>query len=295
MGFDTQPNPWQCGPYALKHALLTLGVNAPIPRLSKLAGTHWRSGTDEHGLARAARAFKCRFPTIRRHDPDKARQELVRYLRKGIPVLLCVHEWAHWVTVVKQEQGKYIVFDSQEPPVMDVRTWSQLKKSWVYHEEDEVDEDVLHTYYDFHPVIPQFRVRSRARFSLATVRYIRRKQNQVLARLWDEFVDDLLQLCKLRTPLSERVMSMGEFLRRHEAMILEQVSYWHGDMEKPKARRLLDYFHIVADTLDLVIHDQQQNRAIAGITSILSLGSAGDSGVVPVYRLPKRSKKNTRE
>lgn len=291
MGFDIQPNPWQCGPYALKHALLTLGVNADLSRLTKLAGTHWRSGTDEAGLARAARAYNCRFPTIRRHDPNKARQELVRYLRKGIPVLLCVHEWAHWVTVVKQERGKYIVFDSQEPRVMDVRTWSQLKNSWVYHEEDEVDEDLLYTFYDFHPVIPKFRVRSRARFSLATVRYIRRKQNQVLARLWDEFVDDLLQLCKLRTPLSEKVMSMGEFLRRHEAMLLEQVGFWHGGIEKPKARRLLNYFHVVADTLDMVIHEDEQKRAIAGITALLTLWAAGEYGVVPVYRLPKRRRK----
>jgi hypothetical protein len=41
----------------------------------------------------------------------------------------------------------------------------------------------------------------------------------------------------------------------------------------------------------MVIHDQQQNRAIAGITAILSLWSAGEYGVVPVYRLPKKRKK----
>jgi hypothetical protein len=288
MGFDTQPNPWQCGPFALKHALLTLGVNADVARLTRLAGSHWRSGTDEVQLARAARHYGCRFPTVRRHDPDRARVEMNRHLRRGIPVLLCVQEWAHWVTVVRQERGKYIVLDSQEPRIIDVRTWPELRGSWVYREPDELDDDTIHTRYDFHPVIPGFRVRSRARFSLATVRYLRRRENLVLARRWDEFVDYLLELCRLRTPLSERVVSMGEFLRRHEAMILEQVGYWHGAVERRKARRLLNHFHVVADTLDMVIHDDGQKRAIAGLTAILTLWAAAEYGTVPVYPLPAR-------
>ena len=39
MGIYPQPNIWQCGPFALKHALVTLGVLKDEREISKLAGT----------------------------------------------------------------------------------------------------------------------------------------------------------------------------------------------------------------------------------------------------------------
>ena len=283
MGIYPQPNLWQCGPFALKHALVVLGVLKDERALSRVAGTHWWHGTDEIQLARAARAFDCDLLTIRRNDPERARRELVRYLRRGLPVLLCVDEWGHWLTVVKHEQSRFILLDSREPKVVTIATWTELRRTWAYHETDDYDEYTGRTLYDLHPVVPRFRPRTQAQFSLARARLLRRQSKRLLAELWDEYLGDLLVLCRTRNPRAERVFSLGEFFRRHGEMILEQVDFWHGTVDRKAAQEILDNLHFVADTYGLVIHVEQEKRAIAGITTIMALWSAGEFGVAPVY------------
>lgn len=283
MGIYPQPNIWQCGPFALKHALVTLGVLKDEKEISKLAGSHWWHGTDELQLGRAARRFDCDILMIRRHQEAHAWSELVRYLRRGIPVLLCVDEWSHWLTAVNVEQGKFILLDSREKKVVTIADWPTLRRMWVYHEDDEVDDTVTHTYYDLHPVVPRVRRRTKAQFSLARARVLRRATNRQLAESWDVYLGDLLVLCRTRTPLSRKVFSLGEFFRRHEEMIIEQVDYWHGNIDHRAAKKLLYNLHFVADTYGLVVPDGQEKRTIAGITTILTLWAAWAHGVSPVY------------
>lgn len=283
MGIYPQPNIWQCGPFALKHALAMLGVLKDEREISKLAGSHWWHGTDDLQLGRAARKFDCDILMVRRHSQSHAKAELVRYLRRGIPVLLCVDEWSHWLTAVNVEQGKFILLDSREKKVVTIADWATLRRMWVYHEDDEMDDTAVHTYYDLHPVVPRVRRQSKAQFSLARARALRRTTNQQLAELWDVYLGDLLVLCRNRTPLSRKVFSLGEFLRRHEEMIIEQVDYWHGNIDTRGARKVLFNLHFVADTYGLVIHAEQEKRTIAGITSILTLWAAAAHGVSPVY------------
>jgi hypothetical protein len=66
-------------------------------------------------------------------------------------------------------------------------------------------------------------------------------------------------------------------------MILEQVDYWHGGVDRRAAKQILNNLHFVADTYGLVIHVEQEKRAIAGISSILALWSAEKFGVPSVY------------
>ncbi|MBI4418267.1 MAG: hypothetical protein HY563_05785 [Ignavibacteriales bacterium] len=283
MGLYPQPNQWQCGPFALKHALVALGISAEEKVIAKKAGTHWWSGTDEIGLGKAARHFDCKLLMIRRHDPERARRELMSYLRRGIPSLLCVYEWEHWVTVVKAEAGKFILLDSKDKAVLTILSWPQLRGNWVYHERDEHDRRHVETIYDFHPIVPRFRVQTKAKFSIARAKYLRRRENRRLSRAWDDYVADLLTVCTPRTPLSEQVISLGEFLRRHEQMILEQLDHWHGAIDRKAAGKILNNMHFVADTYGLVVRKEDEKRAIAGLTTILTLWAAAEYGVHAVY------------
>lgn len=283
MGLYPQPNQWQCGPFALKHAMVALGISAEEKVIARIAGTNWWNGTDEIQLGKSARYFGCDLLMIRRHDPEQARRELTWYLRKGVPSLLCVYEWAHWVTVVKSEKGKFIFLDSKDKAVLTIQSWRELKNNWVYHQRDEEDRKHVETIYDFHPVVPRFRVQTKAKFSLARAHYLRRPENRPLSKAWDDYVSDLLTICKPRTALSEKVISLGEFLRRHELMILDQVDHWHGSIDKRRAERILKNMHFVADTYGLVIHKGDEKRAIAGITAILTLWAAAKYGIHPVY------------
>jgi hypothetical protein len=276
MGIYKQPNRWQCGPFALKHALLVHGILVPESEISRVAGTN-QYGTDEVKLAKAARRYGCDLSTLRRLRPERARRLLVDYLRRDIPCLLCIDEWDHWVTVVKEEKGQFILLDSRDPAVLVIATWPQLKGRWVFHEPDEFDDETIHTVYDLHPLVPRGRVRTRE-----------------FAQLWDEYVDDLLAICRPRTALSKDVISLGEFLRRHESMILDQLEYWHGDIKVSAARRVLEHMHMVADTYGLVIRRDDEKRAIAAICIILGLWSAAEHGVLPVYRPQPRTKRRSR-
>ena len=287
MGFYPQPNLWQCGPFALKHALVMLGILTDEDQITKLAGSRWWAGTDEFQLAKAARRFNCELTVCRRYDSEVARRELNGYLKKGIPVLLCVQEWSHWITAVKEEKGKYIILDSHEKAVLNILSWRELNKEWTYHERDDRDKRAVQTIYDFHPVIPRFRVRTKARFSVTRARYLRKPNNSGFARLWNEYLGDLLNLCRPRTMQRSQVISLGEFLRRHEAMIVDQIDLWHGWIDRGQARRVLRRLHFVADTYGLVLSAQDEKRGIAGITAILALWAAGEYGVFPVYS-PKR-------
>ncbi len=287
MGFYPQPNDWQCGPFALKHALVMLGILVEEQQISRIAGTTWWYGTDEIQLGRAAKRFDCKLTLVRRYDPEEARKELVSYLRRGIPSLLCIYEWSHWVTVVKAERGKFILLDSRDKAVLTILSWQELKRRWVYHEPDELDRRAVQTIYDLHPVIPRFRVQTKAKFSLARAQYLRRPSNRTFSRLWDVYLADLLNLCKPRTPRSEHVLSLGEFMRRYENMILDQVDLWHGWIERSQAKRILNYMHFVADTYGLVVHTEDEKRAIAGITAIMTLWAASEYGVSPVYQPEK--------
>ncbi len=293
MGIYRQPNRWQCGPFALKHALLVHGILAPETEISRVAGTN-QYGTDEVKLARAARRYGCDLETVRRLSPERARRLLVEHLRRNIPCLICVDEWDHWVTVVKEEKGQFILLDSRDPAVLVINTWPQLKARWVFHEPDEYDDETVHTVYDLNPLVPRGRVRTRAKFSLERARYLRRKANREFAQLWDDYVEDLLAICRPRTALSKEVISLGEFLRRHESMILDQLELWHGDIKVSAARKVLERMHIVADTYGLVIRRDDEKRAIAAICIILALWSAAEYGVQPVYRAESKTKRRSR-
>lgn len=283
MGIYKQPDKWQCGPFALKHGLLVHGILAPEWAISRAAGTT-RHGTDERRLTKAATRYGCDLLMIRKMDPARARRELVSYLRKGIPCLLCIDQWDHWVTVVKEEKGQFILLDSNDPAVLVIASWPQLKRLWAYREADEYDKEMVYHLYDLHPLVPRGRVRTRAKFSLELARFLRHKANREFAQLWDEYVNDLLAICRPRSSQSTRSISLGEFLRRHQSMILEQLDFWHGDVNPSAARRVLDRMHVVADAYGLVIPSDDEKRTIAAVGIILGLWAAAEYGVGPIYR-----------
>ncbi|KPK74818.1 MAG: hypothetical protein AMS25_19070 [Gemmatimonas sp. SM23_52] len=208
MGISRQPDKWQCGPYALKHALLMRGVLASEWEIGKVAGTT-PLGTDENQLARVARHYGCELPTIRKVDADGARQELVTYLREGTPCLLCVNGWDHWVTAVQEEKGRFVILDSQQPDVI---------------------------------------------------------------------VEDLVAICGPQTQQGGRSLSFGEFLRRHAAMIIDQLDTWHGKIDRDAASQVLQRMRFVADTYGLVIRQSDEKRTISAVSMILALWSAAEYG-----------------
>ncbi|MGD8699326.1 MAG: cysteine peptidase family C39 domain-containing protein [Gemmatimonadales bacterium] len=280
MGIYRQPGKTECGPFALKHALLMHGILASEWEIGRLAGTS-HEGTDEAQLELAARHFGCELPTIRQHEPDAARQELTGYLRQGVPCLLCVDEWDHWVTAVHTEKQQYIVLDSERSEVIVVLDWPRLSRLWVYHEENE---GAVQTLYDLHPLLPKRRVPTRARFSLERAHQLRQPEYRRLAELWDRYVEDLIGIGRPHERQGGRAVALGEFLRRHAALLREQLEEWHGQIDRVAAGQVLERMRFVADTYGLVIRQRDEKRVLSAVSMILALWAAGEFGIEPLFR-----------
>jgi hypothetical protein len=281
VGLYKQPNLWSCGPFALKHALVVLGRMADERRIARVARSDWWSGTDEVRLARAARAFDCTMTLVRRTDEELARRALVRCLNQRFPALLCVDDWQHWIVAVHYERGRFVVIDSREDPVLVVYTWEELEARWRYEDEEEDDEEVV--VYDLHPVKPKFRRSVVGRFSLARARFLRRPENLDLARHWDEYLEDLLDICRPRSARTTEALSMAEFLRRHRSVIVQRITHWHGGVKRDRLERLLRNLRFVADTYAMVIPAAATRRALVDLSAIAMLWAAAKEGVSPMY------------
>jgi hypothetical protein len=279
MGIYKQPGKWECGPFALKHALLMHGVLASEWEIVRLAGAS-PDGTDETQLEGAARHYGFELPTVRKQDAEAARRELVEHLGRGIPCLLCVDGWDHWVTAVHEENGQFIILDSEKPEVIQIIDWPRLQKLWVYHDED----DLVGTLYDIHPLVATGEVKTPARFSLERANYLREPDNQRVAQLWDVYVEDLISICCAEPRAEGDSRDLGEFLRGHSEMLLDQLEHWHGQLQRGVAARVLERMSFVADTYGLEMRQGDEARSIAAVSMILALWSAGEFGVEPVYR-----------
>ncbi len=282
MGIYPQPNDWTCGPFALKHALLALGKLVTEDQINAVAQAHWWSGTDEIRLSKAADAFDCGLDLRRRIDAEKARKALASVVRDGTPAILCVDEWGHWITVVGHEKSRFVVLDSNMDPVLNVISWPELRRRWGFEDSDydALDPPII---YDLFVVRPRFRVTIKANFSVARVKFLRRPENAGLGAHWNDYLEDLLEVCRPASTRRGPALSMAEFLRRNQELITGRVAYWHGDIEKTALVRLLQQFRFVAETYGLVVPEASARRAVVDMSVLTALWVAAARGIGEMY------------
>ncbi len=283
-GFYPQPNEWTCGPFALKHAMVTLGRAVEAVDIAQTARTHWWSGTNEIRLARAARTLDCDLVLERSSDAEEARKRLVKHLRDQVPVLLCVDAWTHWITVVGVEGRRFLVIDSEQDPVLTIHTWPQLRARWCYRDVD-YSKDEPPVLYDLHAIVPRFRSAVKADFSIDRIKFLRRPENRSLALYWNEYLEDLLAICRPPSGRIAEPLSMGEFLRRHQELIVSRVAFWHGDIDRGAIVKLLRNFRFVSDTYGLVIPAAATRRAAADMAILVTMWVVAVRGIDAMYGL----------
>jgi len=279
MSFYPQPHKYQCGPFALKYALVMLGRFESEKSIAKKAGSNWWYGTDEIGLARAARYYNCRLKYFRRETPQDAIKALTQQLRKGYPCVLAVDDWGHWITVVNWQQGKFVVVDSSFDKVINIYSANQITRRWKY---DDPDNSFFRS-YDGYALIPNFKPLTKAKFTLAKARYVMQKRNSDLAKQWDTYFNDLTSICRPMTSNSYYVISLNEFLRRNEKIIIEHVAYWHGAPTSAELKYLLKKMKFIAEIYNLVIYEEDQKKALVDLSSILMMYSCGKYGMKKIY------------
>lgn len=278
MSFYPQPNKYQCGPFALKYALVMLGVFKDEDQIGIIAGSTWWAGTDEIGLSRAARRFNCRMKYFQSSNPDDAKRALNQELKKGLPCILSVSNWGHWLTVVSYNKGRYVAIDSELDKVISILTPKQLLKKWLFH-----DRRIGVKSYDGYAIYPKFKVHTRAKFTIEKARYVMYDKHDDLAKKWDQYVNDLINICKTRTPLTVNFITFSELLRRNESSLIKKVANWHGMPTYSELKKILQNMKFVAEVYDLIIPADEEKKALIDLASLLMMYSCGKYGMDPLY------------
>ncbi|MBU1099257.1 MAG: hypothetical protein KKA84_02550 [Bacteroidetes bacterium] len=279
MSFYPQPDNYRCGPFALKYALVMLGVFKHEDKIAKIAGSTWWDGTDELGLAKAAAIFKCKMNYFQSDNPSDALKLLNAWLKKGIPCVLSVNNWEHWITVVKYTRKSYIYLDSENNRVIGILTSSQLSKYWRYKDESE-DKSIS---YDGYAIEPKFKTYTKASFSLEKARTLMYKKNDILASKWDQYFNDLITICKPRNKQTAKLITFPEFLRRNEATLVRKIANWHGTPKYTELKKILYNMKFVAEIYDLIIPLDEEKKALVDISALLMMYACGKYGMDPIY------------
>lgn len=287
MGIYQQPNAWQCGPFALKHALIVHGIAADEDEIAAVAGACAATGADEAQLARAADGYACDLPVVRRYEPERARRALVRCLRWGIPALLCINQWNHWITAVNEEDGEFILFDSHDPAVITIAAWEELQERWAYRRNGR-RASPRRPLYDLHLLVPRTPLWTRARFTCARARHLRLPQHRDLGCRWSRYLTDLLPLTAPPSVQTELVIPLADVVRRHAATVLGQLDSWRSGPLRAGAAQILDHLAFVAETYGLGVRPENDARTLAGVSVIVGLWAAAGDGVVESCGRPDR-------
>jgi len=110
-----QNKDYWCGPASLQNALRALGRRVSQESLAAICGTT-EDGTDESDLLGAMDSMDILYSQFLDSDRALAGQWLTHRIGLGMPVLMCVDAWTHWVCVIGMVGDRFILIDSERTP-----------------------------------------------------------------------------------------------------------------------------------------------------------------------------------
>lgn len=282
MAIYAQPNSWQCGPFALKHALLAVGRFAHEDDLARIAGADATRGTDDIGLARAARAHGCALHMVRRSDQDAAQHVLTRILSRGVPALLCLDQWDHWVAAVGVERDRFVVFDSHFDQPLRVEPWERLGDRLAYREERWLGTRTL---YDVHPLEPRSRRRFRLALTPGLAERLLTAGDGSLSRDWDDLARELLVLGAPPGPQLEFGDSLAEWVARRRERIAVAVALMAPNLELDHVDRTLDDLEFVARLYGVILRTDAEGDAERRLVAVAATRAAQRAGALARWKV----------
>lgn len=268
MSFYPQPDYYKCGPFALKYSLVMLGILKNENEIAEIAGTTWWYGTDEIGLARAARKYKCSFKHFHSSNEEEALNKLINFLKRGFPCLLCVKNWEHWVAAINYENNKFVIVDSGQAKVFQIYSSKELLKFWKF-----IDTLKNHISFDGYALIPKFKPVFKAMFTVSRAKVLRLKRNEELAKNWDKYFENIIYICKRLGKKNDNYLAIKDFIKKYKNLIVEQVAYWKGDISKSELEKIFKNLCFVGDTYNLVIYEKDVKKAIVDFAILLTMYS----------------------
>jgi len=266
MAFEQQHKEYSCGAAALRYALTFLGKSVEEKDLRKASQTtFW--GTDEGGIAKAARRYGCEavLRNYRRFQP--AFRSLMRYAQSGQPCILCVDKWMHWVAVAGANRNGVALFDPKALEVAGLVKPESLRRRWAHFRQEDGETD---PHFFFIAVRPRVRRRHpRGIVDNELVEGLRRRED--LREGWDRYLVDLLSVFgRRRAPRAANGYPAWRFLTRAAPMVIETVSSFDGEVSRRFYRTELRNLAVVARAYGMQMRPRDERRALVGLACILN-------------------------
>jgi hypothetical protein len=265
VSFQKQDKDYSCGAASLRYALTFLGKTVDEKDLRRASQTTFWHGTDESGIAKAARRYGCeailrnyrRFPT--------ALRSLVRYVQSGQPCILCVDNWMHWVAVAGANRNGVALFDPKAADVAALVKTDTLRRRWAHVKEEGAPADPHFFFIAIRPRVRRHHPKGIADNEL--VRDLRRREG--LREEWDRYLQDLVDLFGRRPSRAEDSYPAWRFIARNARLLTETVCGWDGDAPKRFYRTELRNLALVCRAYDFTTRPREEKRALVVIACIL--------------------------
>jgi hypothetical protein len=119
----------------VRYALTFLGKHVDEKDVRRASQTtFW--GTDEGGIAKAARRYGCEVVMRNYRCFPAAFRSLIRYVQSGQPCVLCVDRWMHWVAVAGANRNGVALFDPKSVEVATLAKPEFLRRRWAHRKHE---------------------------------------------------------------------------------------------------------------------------------------------------------------
>lgn len=259
IGFEQQSTgDGACGKYALRHALLVLGI--PVSQHEASAATRvpaWKAvqrGTNEAEIKRGLKEFGCTPHEYLGRSRRAFTSHVNAWLKRGVPLIITTNHDEHWAVIAgRKSRFDYFWIDSSEADVVGAWKWNDILE-WIDNDvyyaiaPEPKDETQL-----LHSMVPQF-----AEYASMLAK------DASLRQYWGYYLDDLRGGA---LPFSEG-MTPEAFFETYRKPILETIMNQYPAADGDTLAWELKNYETVACAHRLV-------PSLIELTSALTLIAAG--------------------
>lgn len=126
-----QARRWSCGAAAVANALEVFGVYQTEEEIAKIAKTN-PDGTSAAGIVRALRHFGFSPNKYQFRDGGVAVNHLLTSITLGLPNIICVDRWAHWMVVGGKMGSNFVIIDSASLHLVEFLPFQEVQDRWKH-------------------------------------------------------------------------------------------------------------------------------------------------------------------
>ncbi len=279
--FTQAQSPSHCGPCSLSYCLHVLGIDADQHEVARASGlSYWmryKRGQDERDIQRAAASYraKCAFLSeFKKTGGDSFADRLRQHLIKGLPAILLVKDFEHWVALIGYfpETDTFIIDDPNlRQPIFS--RWSE--KALVINAWNEADADIHDEPSQYFAILLDRKDSQGPRWKISEpfLRLCENGSGETAGGMTQDLIEIVKRACNGLYPIrgGERLSDM---LDRYEETIVRNAFHWVGGRHRVSigdVRRQFRDYRVIADAAGLrVRHNADTAAIVAQLTSLMT-------------------------